>query len=113
MLLPNLELHIPTKIPSDTGMKICPVPRELCYLHHQSSRALIRLHRIQKFFDFTNTVTLAFFIVLMVWTMGPEGFGSSGTSLPVTGSPDSAICLMIYGIMSTIVSIAAGILKPE
>jgi len=75
---PNLAQHIPNKIPSDTGMDICPLPRELLLSASPVPPALlIRLHRIQKFFYFTSTVTLAFFIVLLIWasaTMGPKGF---------------------------------------
>ena len=46
--------------------------------------------------------------------MGSEGFGdtlNSGSSIPVSGSPYRTTWLMIYGIMSTIGSIAAGILN--
>lgn len=60
---------------------------------------------------------MAFFIVIFIWalaTMGPSGFGStlsSETTIPATGGPNSTAWLMIYGIMSTIGSIAAGILN--
>ncbi|KAK6212819.1 hypothetical protein LQW54_004908 [Pestalotiopsis sp. IQ-011] len=46
--------------------------------------------------------------------MGPEGFGStinSGTELPQTEGPYSVAWLMIWGAMTTIGSIAAGILN--
>lgn len=78
---------------------------------------LIQPHRLQKFFYFTSTITLVFFVVLLIWalaTMGPRGFGdtiSSGSALPATGGPDSIAWLMVSGIMSTIGSIAAGILN--
>lgn len=77
----------------------------------------IRPYRLQTFFTVTCTITLGFFLVLLIWalaTMGPAGFGntiSSGSELPPTGGPDSAAYLMVYGIVSTIGSIAAGILN--
>lgn len=46
--------------------------------------------------------------------MGPAGFGdtiTSGSDLPNTGGPESVAWLMVYGIVSTIGSIAAGILN--
>ena len=60
---------------------------------------------------------MVFFVSLLIWalaTMGPGGFGATldGTSrLSATGGPSSVAWQMIYGIMSTIGSIAAGILN--
>jgi NCS1 family nucleobase:cation symporter-1 len=77
----------------------------------------IRPHRIEKFFYIASVVTLAFFLVLFIWamaTMGPDGFGDTlndGSSLPATGGTYSTAWLMTYGVMSTIGSIAAGILN--
>lgn len=77
----------------------------------------IRPHKLEKFFYFSSSITLVFFVVLLIWalaTMGPEGFGdtlSSQSSIPTTGGPMSTVWLMISGIMTTIGSIAAGILN--
>lgn len=76
-------------------------------------------HRLEKLFIGACAVTMTFFVVLLIWalaTMGPDGFGStidtSTTASPSTGDgPSSVAWLMIYGIMSTIGSIAAGILN--
>jgi NCS1 family nucleobase:cation symporter-1 len=114
---PSLEQHIPNKIPVETGMTSAQFLGYFIFCVISLPALLIRPHRIQKFFYFASTVTLTFFLVLLIWalaTMGPEGFGStldSGTSIPVSGSPYSSIWLMIYGIMSTVGSIAAGILN--
>ena len=60
---------------------------------------------------------MIFFLSLLIWslaTMGPGGFGDTldnASDLPATGGPDSTAWLMVYGIMSTIGSIAAGILN--
>ncbi|KAL6411529.1 NCS1 nucleoside transporter family protein [Ilyonectria robusta] len=96
------------------------IPQFLCYFIFciiSLPLLMIQPHRLQKFFYFTSTITLIFFVVLLIWalaTMGPRGFGdtiSSGSVLPATGGPDSVAWLMIMGIMSTIGSIAAGILN--
>lgn len=77
----------------------------------------IRPHRLENFFRFACIITLVFFIVFLIWalgTMGPAGFGdtiTSGSDLPNTGGPESVAWLMVYGIVSTIGSIAAGILN--
>lgn len=74
-------------------------------------------HRLQKFFYFASVVTVAFFVSLLIWalaTMGSDGFGStldSATVIPKTGGPQSVAWLMVYGVMSTVGSIAAGILN--
>ncbi|KAH6114452.1 hypothetical protein HBI69_127770 [Parastagonospora nodorum] len=114
---PNLEQNIPNKIPTETGMTTAQFLSYFIFCLISLPALLIRVHRIQKFFYVTSTITLTFFMVLLIWalaTMGPEGFGNtlnSDTSIPVSGSPYSTTWLMIYGIMSTIGSIAAGILN--
>ncbi|KAH8714592.1 NCS1 nucleoside transporter family protein [Ilyonectria robusta] len=114
---PGFEGHIHNTIPADTGMTSAQF---LCYFIFciiSLPLLMIQPHRLQKFFYFTSTITLIFFVVLLIWalaTMGPRGFGdtiSSGSVLPATGGPDSVAWLMIMGIMSTIGSIAAGILN--
>lgn len=77
----------------------------------------LKPHRLQPFFYFASVVTMVFFTILLIWalaTMGSSGFGntiSNTQTLPSSGGPQSAAWLMIYGIMSTIGSIAAGILN--
>jgi NCS1 family nucleobase:cation symporter-1 len=77
----------------------------------------IRPHRLEKFFYFASSFTIVFFVVLLIWalaTMGPAGFGStldSSSQIPLTGGPYSTVWLMIFGIMSTVGSIAAGIMN--
>ncbi|KAM0428508.1 hypothetical protein ACHAPT_006868 [Fusarium lateritium] len=114
---PKLEQHIPNKIPADTGMTSAQFLSYFVFCIISLPALWIRPHRIEKFFYFASTVTLIFFLVLLIWalsTMGPDGFGdtlSSGADIPVTGGPYSTTWLMISGIMSTVGSIAAGILN--
>ncbi|RDW93374.1 nucleobase cation symporter-1 family protein [Aspergillus mulundensis] len=114
---PTFATDIPNTIPSTTGTTTAEF---LCYIIFcmLSLPALwIRPHRIQSFFYISSTITIIFFLVVLTWsltTMGPAGFGatlSSSTSIPPTGGPNSTAWLMLYGTMSTIGSIAAGILN--
>lgn len=114
---PRLESHIPNTIPSDTGMTTAQFVSYIIFSVISLPVIWIRPHRLEKFFHFACSITLVFFIVFLIWalaTMGPAGFGdtiTSGSDLPNTGGPDSVAWLMVYGIVSTIGSIAAGILN--
>ncbi|KAM0335219.1 hypothetical protein ACHAQA_000261 [Verticillium albo-atrum] len=114
---PKLEEHIPNTIPADTGMTTAQFVSYIVFSVVSLPLLWIRPHRLQKFFYVACTVTLVFFIVLLIWslaTMGPAGFGdtlSTESILPSTGGPISVAWLMIYGIVSTVGSIAAGILN--
>ncbi|KAK5996885.1 Uridine permease [Cladobotryum mycophilum] len=114
---PNYEKHIPNTIPESTGMTSAQF---LCYFIFciiSLPFIWIKPHRLEGFFYFASVVTMVFFVTLLIWalaTMGSDGFGStldSGSAIPATGGPMSVAWLMIYGIMSTVGSIAAGILN--
>ncbi|KAG4295206.1 hypothetical protein FPRO06_01790 [Fusarium proliferatum] len=114
---PNLEKHIHNTIPASTGMTSAQFVSYFIFCIVTLPFLWIRPHRIQKFFYFASSVTLVFFLVLLIWalaTMGSDGFGDTladSTPLPVTGGPQSVTWLTISGIMSTIGGIAAGILN--
>ncbi|KAH9227663.1 hypothetical protein K456DRAFT_1775036 [Colletotrichum gloeosporioides 23] len=114
---PRLESHIPNTIPSDTGMTTAQFVSYIIFSVISLPVIWIRPHRLEMSFRFACSITLVFFLVLLIWalaTMGPAGFGdtiTSGSPLPNTGGPDSVAWLMVYGIVSTIGSIAAGILN--
>ncbi|KAF4975216.1 hypothetical protein FZEAL_7973 [Fusarium zealandicum] len=114
---PKYEQRIPNKIPAETGMTSAQFLAYFIFCIISLPTLWIRPHRIQKFFYIASAVTLTFFLVLLIWalaTMGSDGFGdtlNSSTPIPVTGGPDSTVWLMISGIMSTVGSIAAGILN--
>lgn len=116
---PRLESpgHIPNTMPSDTGMTTAPFVSYIIFSVISLPVIWIRPHRLEKFFHFACSITLVFFVVFLIWalaTMGLAGFGdtiTSGSDLPNTGGPDSVAWLMVYGIVSTIGSIAAGILN--
>ncbi|KAL2875824.1 hypothetical protein SGCOL_008971 [Colletotrichum sp. CLE4] len=114
---PRLESHIPNGMPVDTGMTTAQFVSYVIFSVISLPVIWIRPHRLENFFRFACSITLVFFVVLLIWalaTMGPSGFGNtitSGSALSNTGGPDSVAWLMIYGIVSTIGSIAAGILN--
>ena len=75
----------------------------------------IRPHKLERFMMISGCIVIVFMTVLLIWalaTMGPAGFGAtiSNTDTLVDGST-SVGWLMVYGIISTIGSIAAGILN--
>jgi NCS1 family nucleobase:cation symporter-1 len=114
---PSLENHIPNTIPASTGMTSAQFLSYFIFCVVTLPFLWIRPHKIQKFFYFASSVTLVFFLVLLIWalaTMGSDGFGdtiSDSTPLPTTGGPNSVTWLLISGIMSTVGGIAAGILN--
>ncbi|PTB50692.1 hypothetical protein M431DRAFT_94416 [Trichoderma harzianum CBS 226.95] len=114
---PKYEDRIPNHMPASTGMTTAQFVSYIIFFVISLPFVWIKPHRLQKFFYIACVVTMIFFIVLLIWalaTMGSAGFGDtldSGTTLPNTGGPGSVAWLMVYGIMSTIGSIAAGILN--
>ncbi|KAM0220574.1 hypothetical protein ACHAPA_004005 [Fusarium lateritium] len=114
---PSLEQHVPNTIPASTGMTSAQFLSYFIFCVVTLPFLWIRPHRIQNFFYVASSITLVFFLVLLIWalaTMGKDGFGdtlSDSTPLPTTGGPQSTTWLMISGIMSTIGGIAAGILN--
>ncbi|KAJ9131029.1 NCS1 nucleoside transporter family protein [Pleurostoma richardsiae] len=114
---PKLEDHIPNHMAADTGMTTAQFVSYIVFSVISLPVIWIRPHKLQKFFYFASSVTIVFFLVLLIWalaTMGPAGFGDTiqnSTDISATGGPNSVAWLMVYGIFSTIGSIAAGILN--
>ncbi|KAL4793049.1 permease for cytosine/purines, uracil, thiamine, allantoin-domain-containing protein [Aspergillus venezuelensis] len=114
---PNLATDIPNTIPAGTGTTTAQFVCYIIFCVISLPALWIRPHKIQSFFYVSSAITLVFFLVVLVWalaTMGPAGFGdtlSNAASIPATGGPNSTAWLMLYGMMSTIGSIAAGILN--
>lgn len=114
---PNIEDHIPNHMPADTGMTTAQFVGYIVFSVLSLPVVWIHPHKLQKFFYFASSVTIVFFFVLLIWalaTMGPAGFGStisSSSDISATGGQDSVAWLMVYGVISTVGSIAAGILN--
>jgi NCS1 family nucleobase:cation symporter-1 len=73
----------------------------------------IRPHKLQKFFYVSVTIVLVFEVSLLIWalaTMGEAGFGDTISNKPLT-QDTSVGWTILYGIISTIGGISAGILN--
>ncbi|KAH7027208.1 thiamine transporter [Microdochium trichocladiopsis] len=114
---PLLEDHIPNTMPEETGMTTAQFVSYVIFCVISLPLLWIRPERLQWFFYISSAFTFVFFLVLLIWalaTMGSAGFGdtlSDVVELPTTGGPQSVAWLMVYGIVSTIGSIAAGLLN--
>ncbi|KAH7074987.1 NCS1 nucleoside transporter family protein [Paraphoma chrysanthemicola] len=114
---PRYGERIPNTIAEETGMTSAQFVSYVLFCVISLPVLWINPHRLEKFFYFASCFTIVFFVALLIWalaTMGPDGFGStldSHSQLPITGGPYSTVWLMIYGIMSTVGSIAAGIMN--
>ncbi|KUJ07643.1 NCS1 nucleoside transporter family protein [Mollisia scopiformis] len=110
---PNLEKHIPNHMLASTGMTTAQFVAYIIFSIVSLPVIWIRPHKLKNFFYFSSATILIFEIVLLIWalaTMGPEGFGDTISSTP-TAEASSTGWLIAYGIISTIGSIAAGILN--
>lgn len=111
-LSPSLESHIPNHISAGTGMTTAQFLAYIIFMLISLPAMWIRPHKLQRFFYFSSATILVFEIVLLIWalaTMGPAGFGDTISSSPTEGN--SKGWMIAYGIISTIGSIAAGILN--
>jgi NCS1 family nucleobase:cation symporter-1 len=111
-LSPSLETHIPNHMPASTGMTTAQFVAYILFSVISLPVIYIRPHKLKNFFYISSSTILIFEIVLLIWalaTMGPEGFGNTISSTPT--SSGSTGWLVAYGIISTIGSIAAGILN--
>jgi NCS1 family nucleobase:cation symporter-1 len=100
-------------MPTSTGMTTAQFLAYILFMLISLPAIYVRPHKLQKLFYFSSATVLVFEVVLLIWalaTMGPEGFGSTISSTP-TEQASSTGWLVAYGIISTIGSIAAGILN--
>ncbi|KAF2009429.1 NCS1 nucleoside transporter family protein [Aaosphaeria arxii CBS 175.79] len=113
----NIERHVKNTMPAGMGVTTAQFIAYIVFFVVCLPVALIRPHKLNKFILVTSAITVVFFLALLIWalaTMGPAGFGdtiSGGTGIPKTGGSNSVAWLSVYGIVSTIGSIAAGILS--
>ncbi|KAL4810957.1 permease for cytosine/purines, uracil, thiamine, allantoin-domain-containing protein [Aspergillus unguis] len=111
---PSLESHIPNTISPDTGITTAQFVAYIVFCLISLPIAWIRPHKLKTFFIIASTTTIIFFIAFLIWalaTMGPSGFGSTISSSESSPSTTDTAWMMVYGIISTIGGIAAGILN--
>ncbi|KAJ6088641.1 Allantoin permease [Penicillium sp. IBT 16267x] len=107
---PDLESRIPNHLDASTGTTTAYFVAYIIFMLISLPFIWIRPHKLNTFFYASAATILIFEIVLLIWslaTMGNSGFGST-----LSGDGASASGWNIaFGIISTIGSIAAGILN--
>ena len=113
----RLEQHIPNRMPTDTAMTTAQFVAYIVFFVISLPFIYIRPHKLRWFLQVTSAGAIIFFLSFLIWalaTMGKGGFGdtiSNQTQIPATGGPMSTAWLMVYGIISTVGAIAAGLLN--
>jgi len=100
-------------MPANTGMTTAQFVAYILFMLLSLPVIYVRPHKLQRLFYVSCTTILVFEIVLLIWalsTMGPAGFGDTISNTP-TAEASSTGWLIAYGIISTIGSIAAGIMN--
>lgn len=98
-------------MPESTGMTTATFVGYIIFMVLSLPVIYVRPHKLRYFFYGSAATILVFEIVLLIWslaTMGDSGFG--GTISPENGG-NTPGWLMAFGVISTIGSIAAGILN--
>ncbi|EFE44577.1 hypothetical protein TRV_00643 [Trichophyton verrucosum HKI 0517] len=111
---PSLEQRIPNHLSPSTGITTAQFVSYIVFMVISLPVAYIRPHNLRMFFYISASVVVVLEFVLLIWalaTMGPAGFGSTisggGPGEPVK----DAGWLVVFGIISTIGAISAGILN--
>jgi NCS1 family nucleobase:cation symporter-1 len=108
---PSLEQRIPNHLAASTGTTTSYFVSYVIFMVISLPVIYIRPHKLKYFFYGSATTIIIFEFVLLIWslaTMGSDGFGSTMSS---SGDSKDAGWNIAFGIISTIGSIAAGILN--
>ncbi|KAJ5887707.1 Allantoin permease [Penicillium taxi] len=106
---PNLEERIPNHLAASTGTTTAEFASYIIFMVISLPFIWIRPFKLKYLFYGSSATILIFEIVLLIWslaTMGPDGFGST-----MKASSTYSGWNIAFGIISTIGSIAAGILN--
>ncbi|KAJ5784738.1 Allantoin permease [Penicillium pulvis] len=106
---PDIESRIPNTLSASTGTTTATFVSYIIFMLISLPFIWIHPHKLNTFFYASAATILIFEIVLLIWslaTMGDSGFGST-----LSGSGNATGWNIAFGIISTIGSIAAGILN--
>ena len=110
---PSIEERIPNTLSPSTGITTAKFVGYIIFMVLALPVVYVRPHKLRMYFNISASIILVFEFVLLIWalaTMGPDRFGST-----ITGSPEDAPkdigWTIVFGIISTIGAIAAGILN--
>ncbi|KIY48482.1 allantoin permease [Fistulina hepatica ATCC 64428] len=109
---PNIATRIPNHLSASTGTTTAYFVAYIIFMVISLPFIYIRPHKLKLFFYISSTTILVFEVVLLIWslaTMGSAGFGNTISGKTLNGS--STGWAIAHGIISTIGSIAAGILN--
>jgi NCS1 family nucleobase:cation symporter-1 len=109
----DIEQRIPNHMSPSTGMTTAQFVAYIIFSVISLPLIWIRPHKLKFFFYISVTIVLIFEISLLIWalaTMGPKGFGDTLSSRPQV-QDTSVGWAMVYGIVSCIGGISAGILN--
>ncbi|KAJ5708681.1 Allantoin permease [Penicillium malachiteum] len=107
---PSIEEHIPNHLSTSTGTTTAHFVAYIIFMVISLPFIYIRPYKLRKFFYGSTATILVFEIVILVWalaTMGDSGFGSTISDAGTSGTGWK----VAFGVISTIGSIAAGILN--
>ena len=110
---PDLERRIPNHMPPSTGMTTAQFVTYLIFCTISLPLIWIRPHKLRNFFYVASATVLIFLFSLLIWalaTMGPSGFGDTITGIPDVQDTSKGWAI-VYGIISCIGGISAGILN--
>lgn len=96
-------------MPTSTGMTTASFVAYIVFMVLSLPVVYVRPHKLETLFYISSSIVLVFSFVILIWslsTMGSGGFGNTITS----GASDSG-WMIVFGIISTIGSISAGILN--
>ena len=100
-------------MPASTGMTTAQFVAYIIFNVISLPLIWIRPHKLRPFLYISTSIVLTFELVLLVWalaTMGSSGFGSTISSKPLV-QDHSVGWTVMFGIISTIGAISAGILN--
>lgn len=107
---PSIEERIPNHMPDSTGMTTAHFVAYIIFMVVALPVIYVRPHKLQYFFYCSAATILTFEVVLLIWslaTMGDAGFGKTMSE----SSDNTSGWKIAFGIISTMGSIAAGILN--
>ena len=110
---PSIESRIPNHLAASTGTTSAYFVSYVIFMLISLPVVWIHPHKLQKLFVGSSVIVGITLVVLLIWslaTMGSAGFGDTLSSSPSVNGASTGWNI-VFGIISTIGSIAAGILN--
>lgn len=108
---PSLEQRIPNHLTASTGTTTATFVSYIIFMVISLPVIYIRPHKLKYFFYGSAATILIFEFVILVWSLSTMGSGGFGSTISNSGASEASGWNIAFGIISTIGSIAAGILN--